>query len=217
MTTPLTTVLLWLTLLGSLAAAPEDQPEQVDIFYKQAEEQFRKHEYDESIKTCEKALELDPNHTKALNLLGSCLVHSRDFQTARRYFQRVQDLKPNQSTAFNIAELDFLSKDWKIAKTSFEELLKEKDLKENIMAVSRFKLMIIALQMDDMEALKQHYDFFKDERMNDELRYSQILIHIHREKPDKETAMRMMRHFQAGGKNGAAYVDSILEAYYIKD
>ena len=210
-------ILLSATLLSSLHAQEAPEITKADVHYTHASLLFADNKIEDAMEQCGKALELDPDHHKSLNLMGACLVNQRDFDTARRYFQRVQDVAPNLSAEFNIAELDFLSKHWKTAKKSFQDLLKQKDLKKTVANLSRFKLMIISLHLGDQASFDKHEQFFKDNMMRCEFEFSQLLKTVHNKKPKKEDAMRAMRHLSQMHGNAAIYIDSILEAYYIED
>lgn len=209
--------LLMLSLSFAIAAEPGPDIHAEKLF-KEAAEAFNTRELDESEKLCKRILEDHPNHSDANNLLGSILLHKREFKQAREFFAIAQKAEPNNSyIAFNIAEIDFVTKDWEKAKERFTDILDDKELKDSFKSVVQFKLITIAYQQNDIDAITKHHDVFKNANMEMELDYCAILKKIHNTKPNKKEAQKLWIPLRKKYKKSEPYVDSIIESYYMED
>jgi tetratricopeptide (TPR) repeat protein len=102
------------------------------------------------------------------NMMGSCYVEFRDFEKARQEFDKALALDPKLSAViFNIAELEFVTRQWKSAAEKMELTLKI--LPENDMPTRRlveFKLMLCQIALGkntEAEALAEKYDPVDDD------------------------------------------------------
>lgn len=121
----------------------------------------------ESIDEIEKARKIFDENAAAFNLLGSCYVEFRSFDKAMEYFKKAQAMEPeNMSVAFNIAEVAFVSKQWKLAHDSLNGLMKKIDAKQTaLLRLIEFKVMLCKIKLGQRdEALKmaEKYDYLDD-------------------------------------------------------
>ena len=213
-------IMLWIVaffaLIGiSHGAEPADDAENKKLS-KQALESYNTKDFDACTKLCEQILQNNPNHADALNILGTVRVQHRDFIGAKKFFTQSHKISPTYITEFNLAEMDFLAKDWAQAKKSFNQVLEYKEAPEHAQLVVRFKLVIIALHCKDDNLEKLHHEYFKTEKLDRELDFYNVLQDIHTKKLDEKTARALWLPHQKAYKDTEPYVDSLLEAYYIK-
>lgn len=185
-----------------------------DLFQK-SEAAFKGRDFKTSKELCEQVIERDPGHAAAINLIGRLLVQDREFVRAKKYFAMAHRIKPGSGTSFNLAEMDFLARDWLRAEEGFGLLLEREDAKEQIKALARFKLMIIALKRQDLKSLEMHRGFFEAAGMQQELDFHGVLLAVHDGKIDEKAARDLWKPLQRKHKGAAVYVDSLLEAYFI--
>lgn len=102
-----------------------------------------------------------------LNLKGSCYVEFRDFERARTIYKEALELEPDSSTVhFNLAEIDFCTKNWQASHDGFTKLLGQ--IKEDQLAMRRlieFKILLCKLkldQVDEARTLADKYGFMDD-------------------------------------------------------
>lgn len=176
---------------------------------------FNGRDFKASKELCRQVIERDPAHAGAINLMGSLLVQDRDFVRAKKYFAMAHRLKPGFETSFNLAEMDFLARNWPRAEEGFGLLLEREDASEPIKAVARFKLMIIALKRQDLKSLEMHRGFFEAAGMQQELDFHEVLLAVHNDEIDEEAARELWVPLQRKHKGAASYIDSLLEAYFM--
>jgi tetratricopeptide (TPR) repeat protein len=170
----------------------------------------------------EKVDELDkifPNHPAALNIKGACYVEIRAFKKANAIFEEILKVSPgNTNVQFNLAEVDFVTKNWQSAHARFTKLIPL--LPSNNKAMIRlceFKLMLCQLKTDRVKeaiALKDKYDTWDDSPF---YYYSRAAILYNEE--DKEGADKMLSNARfVWRKNDAlsAWQDTLIEFGYIR-
>jgi len=107
------------------------------------------------------------DHEALMNLKGSCYVEFRDFDRARAIYNEALKLNPESTTVrFNIAEIDFCTKDWQKCHDRFTQLLA--DMPKDQIAMIRlveFKILLCKLkigQVDEARKLTDKHDFLDD-------------------------------------------------------
>ena len=127
--------------------------------------------------------ENDPN---GYNLKGACHVELRDFDQGRAAFERAYELqkpalegieglgkeerlarlKSINSILFNLAEMDFVTKNWQACHDSFEKLLAQFNPKDEAMTrLLEFKLLLCKLkigQVEEARKMADKYDYLDD-------------------------------------------------------
>jgi len=102
-----------------------------------------------------------------LNLKGSCFVEFRDFERARTIYNEALKLSPESTTVrFNIAEIDFCTKNWQKGHDGFTGLLDDIDKEQVAMQrLIEFKILLCKLQIgqvDEARKLTDKHGFLDD-------------------------------------------------------
>ena len=128
---------------------------------------FREKRIFETLDALDKAEKIFADSPEIHNLRGSAFVEMRAFDKALAEFEKARSFsKDNPSIDFNIAEVYFVTKQWKKSVDLFEKILKQ--LPAENTALSRlveFKILLgkKKLGMDDeVTILAEKYDFLDD-------------------------------------------------------
>ena len=121
----------------------------------------------ETIASLEKAAKIFPDSPEFYNLRGSCLVEMRSFDKALVDFEKARSFSPdNVSIDFNIAEVYFVTKQWKKCADLFDKVLRA--VPAGNVALSRlieFKILLCKVKLglkNDVVILSEKYDFLDD-------------------------------------------------------
>ena len=146
---------------------PEEKRNEFVQHMQQASKLFAEKRIFETLEELSKAEAIYPDSAALVNIQGSCYVEFRDFERARKTFQRALKLAPDTpSIRFNIAEVDFCTKQWQQAHDSFSEILKQ--LPEEQTAMRRlveFKMLLCKLkigQVDEARKMVDNHGFMDD-------------------------------------------------------
>jgi len=172
--------------------------------------------------TLEAIDELDkifPNHPAALNIKGACYVELRAFEKADAVFKEVLRISPdNTNVQFNLAEVDFVTKNWESAYKRFKELIPRLPKKnKGMIRLCQFKLLLCQLKTNRVKeavALKDKFDIWDDSPF---YYYSRAAILYNQDK--KKEAEKMLRNARYVWKNDAAlapWQDTLIEYGYIR-
>ena len=170
----------------------------------------------------EKIDELDkifPNHPAALNIKGACYVEIRAFKKANAIFTEILRISPNNTNVlFNLAEVDFVTKNWQSAEARFEKIIPLLPSKNKAMIrLCEFKLLLCKLKLDkkdEAEALKNKYDAWDDSPF-----YYFSRASIAYDADDKIAAEKLLRNARYVWRNDAAlaaWQDTLIEFGYIR-
>lgn len=125
----------------------------------------------ETLEKAGEAKAIFENDPDLLTLLGACQVEFRNFDKAMEYFKKSDSLAPDRaSIIFNIAEVNFVTKDWAAAEVTLAKVLKlgTPDVAKGDIQMARlveFKLLLTKLKLgkkDEAKALSTKYDFLDD-------------------------------------------------------
>ena len=121
----------------------------------------------ETLGELEKASKIFQESPEIYNLRGSCFVEIRAFDKALADFKSAAELSPdNPSIKFNVAEVYFVTKEWKKATDLLEQVLK--DIPAENVALSRlieFKILLCKRKLGltaESQILTEKYDFLDD-------------------------------------------------------
>ncbi|MCP5534536.1 MAG: hypothetical protein H7A49_08805 [Akkermansiaceae bacterium] len=121
----------------------------------------------ETMEKLDEASKIFDQSPEVMNLRGSCFVEIRAFDKALAEFEDAAKLSnDNPSIEFNIAEVYFVTKEWKKALDLFEKVLTK--VPEQNAALSRlveFKVMLCKNKLgmkEDVDALADKYDYLDD-------------------------------------------------------
>ena len=170
----------------------------------------------------EKIDELDkifPNHPASLNIKGACYVEIRAFDKANVIFTELIRISPNNtSVLFNLAEVDFVTKNWASAEKLFTEILTLLPAEQKAMIrLCEFKLLLCQLKLGKKEeaiVLKDKYDVWDDSPF-----YYFSRAAIAYEADDKIGAEKHLRNVRFIWRNDAAlaaWQDTLIEFGYIR-
>lgn len=170
----------------------------------------------------EKIDELDkifPNHPAALNIKGACYVEIRAFDKANAIFTEILRSSPNNTNVlFNLAEVDFVTKNWESAEKRFEKIIPLLPAQNKAMIrLCEFKLLLCKLKLnkkDEAIALQDKYDSWDDSPF---YYFSRAAIAYDAE--DKTRAEKLLRNARFVWKNDAAlaaWQDTLIEFGYIR-
>lgn len=170
----------------------------------------------------EKIDELDkifPNHPAALNIKGACYVEIRAFDKANAIFTEILRISPkNTNVLFNLAEVDFVTKNWASAEKRFEKIIPLLAKQNKTMIrLCEFKLLLCKLKLDkraEALALKDKHDAWDDSPF-----YYFSRAAIAYDADDKIEAEKLLRNARYVWRNDgalAAWQDTLIEFGYIR-
>lgn len=219
---PAAELLQWQIDLSNL---PEDRRTEFARYVTKARELFQQKRIFETVEELNNAIAIFPDSPDVENMLGACQVEFRSFDKAMDHFSRANKLAPDQTTIlFNIAEVQFVSKDWAKAERSLAYILEKMNANGELvgqeMQMSRlieFKLMLSKIKlgkMDEAMTMAEKYDHLDDSPF---CYYSEAAIAYQNE--DELTAEAAMaragRVFRSPGAI-APWQDTMMEFGYVK-
>lgn len=146
---------------------PEERRNEFIKHLGEANRLFQQKRIFETLEEIEKAMKIFTDSPEVYNLRGSCFVEMRSFEKALADFQKaISYTKDNPSIEFNIAEVYFVTKEWKKSVDLFEKIMKVLP-PENI-ALGRlveFKILLCKKKLglkDEVTILAEKYDFLDD-------------------------------------------------------
>ena len=160
-----------------------------------------------------------PNHPAALNIKGACYVEIRAFKKANAIFRQVLEMSPNNTNVqFNLAEVDFVTKNWATAHDRFTKLIPLLPAQnKSMIRLCEFKLLLCQLKTDrakEAAALKGKHDAWDDSPF---FYYARAAILYNDD--DKLGAEKMLRNVRYVWRNDAAHAawkDTLIEFGYIR-
>ena len=158
-------------------------------------------------------------HPAALNLRGACYVEIRAFNKAYPLFEKILEINPgNINVAFNLAEIDFVTRKWESAHQRFSLVISKLPAKNKAMRrLCEFKLLLCKLKMNRIEeahAMRDKYDSWDDSPF---YYYSRAAILFHQ--GDKEAAEKLLldaRFIWASDAALSSWQDTMIEFGYVR-
>lgn len=150
---------------------PQEKRDEFQKKLAEAQRLFGQKRVFEAIDKANEAAAIFKNSPDLLNLQGAAQVEFRNFDKAMEFFKEADKLAPDQPNfIFNIAELNFVTKDWAAAETNLQKVITmtEKSTKPGDLQLSRlveFKLLLTKLKLgkkDEAAKLAKKYDFLDD-------------------------------------------------------
>jgi tetratricopeptide (TPR) repeat protein len=150
---------------------PEEKRNAYGTALAEAQRLFGEKRVFEAVEKAGAARAIFENDPTLLTLMGACQVEFRNFDKAMEYFKKADSLTPDQpSIIFNIAELNFVTKDWEAAETNLSKVIRlsEANVTKGDIQLSRlveFKLLLTKLKLgkkDEAAQLAKKYDFLDD-------------------------------------------------------
>lgn len=149
---------------------PKEKREEFQKKLAEAQRLFAQKRVFETIGKANEAAAIFKNHPDLQNLLGACQVEFRNFDKAMEHYKEADKLAPGQPTIlFNMAELNFVTKDWAAAEVNLGKVLSmTANSKGNNLQLSRlveFKLLLCKLKLGKKEEaakMAKKYDYLDD-------------------------------------------------------
>ena len=147
-------------------------PEQKRIDYikytSEANRLFGQKRIFEVLEQTDAARKIFDRNADILNMVASCYVEFRDFPKAREFYNKALDLAPKSNVIlFNIAELEFVTRNWKACLEKMKTVLPtipETGLQTRRIIELKMLLCHIALnQVEEAKALANKYDPLRDD------------------------------------------------------
>ena len=146
---------------------PEEKRKEFVKYFQEASRLFQQKRIFETLEEIDKAQKIFTESPELYNLRGSCYVEMRSFDKALVEFEKARVISPyDLSLKFNIAEVNFVTGEWKKSADLFEEVLKV--IPANSVAMARlteFKIMLCKKKLgltDEVMILSKKYDFMDD-------------------------------------------------------
>jgi tetratricopeptide (TPR) repeat protein len=176
----------------------------------------------EALDKAKEASAIFPDDPGLANLIGACHVEFRTFDKAMECFKKADALTPdNPEIIFNIAELNFVTKNWEEAERNLIRVLElvpaTNKAQFQLSRLTEFKLLLVKLKLNKAEeaaAMAKKYDYLDDSPYP---YYAEAAIHFFNGKEvEAEAAMaRGGRIFQSP-EAIAPWQDTMIEFGYVK-
>jgi len=149
-----------LTSKDKFSNLPEEKRTEFLQRLQEASKLFSQKRIFETLDELTKAEAIFPDSPELLNIRGSCFVEFRDFDSARRIFERALELSPDSATVlFNIAEVDFCARDWTKAEKEFIALMPKLVAEQSAMKnLVEFKILLCKLRTNQPEEARKMVD-----------------------------------------------------------
>ena len=200
---------------------PEEKRTEHLQHVQKARELFQQKRIFETIDQLHEARAIFPDSPDVENLAGAAQVEFRAFDEAMEHFQRADELSPNNpNILFNIAEVYFVTKQWKKAEDLLVKVLASAEGDAGQLQLARlveFKLLLTKLklgQIDEARALAERHDDFDDTPYP---YYSRAAFHFENEN-FAEAEAELARAARIFGNPAilAPWHDTLMEYGYIK-
>lgn len=200
---------------------PKDQLTAYSRAFERSQELFKQKRIFECLTEIGKAEAIYDKNPSIKNLKGACYVEFRSFDKARSAFEEAAALtKDDLNVKFNIAEINFVTRNYETAAKQFQEIIDatpEKDRDQSMVALIRFKRFLSQLKLgqeDEARALLDEVDFLTD---NPLYYYGNAALHYHDGELAKaeEWLARGNRIF-ADNQILSPWQDTLIEFGYIK-
>lgn len=146
---------------------PEEERKSFVKLLTEAERLFQQKRIFECIDELEKAAKIFGDSPEIYNLRGSCFVEMRAFDKALAQYEKARSFtKENPSIDFNIAEMYFVTKEWKKCSDLLEKIFKTLPPQQTALGrLIEFKTLLCKKKLglkDEVAVLAEKYDFLDD-------------------------------------------------------
>ena len=160
---------------------PEEQRKAYVEHLTQAGNYFRQKRIFETIDEIHAAQQIIDNGANAINMLGACYVEFRDFDKAREAFERSLKLSPkNPSVLFNLAEIEFVTKNWSRCVERLDSVLA--NLPENANQMRElviYKKMLAHIKLGNLDKAKELSTTYTDNDDSPFYYYAKAALFFH--------------------------------------
>jgi tetratricopeptide (TPR) repeat protein len=146
---------------------PEEDRKSFVKLITESERLFQQKRIFECIEELDKASKIFVDSPEIYNLRGSCFVEMRAFDKALEQYEKARAFtKDNASIDFNIAEMYFVTKEWKKCSDLLEKILKTIPSQQAALGrLVEFKILLCKKKLgmkDVVAAMAEKYDFLDD-------------------------------------------------------
>jgi tetratricopeptide (TPR) repeat protein len=146
---------------------PEEKRKEFAQHYNEASRLFQQKRIFEAMDEIDKAQKVFPDSPEMYNLRGSCYIEMRAFDKSLIEFEKAQKLSPTESSIkFNMAEVYFVTGEWKKSLDIFGEIFETTSSNNVAMArLIEFKMMLCKKKLglkDEAMVMSKKYDFMDD-------------------------------------------------------
>jgi tetratricopeptide (TPR) repeat protein len=164
----------------------QDKRNEFAEIYQEASRLFQQKRIFETLEKLDAAERIFPDSAALLNLRGVALIEFRSFDKATAAFTRALEINPEMpGVKFNLAEIAFVTHDWKAAAERFEALIPQLSKDDTgLLRLIEYKILLSKLklgQVDDARKLATKYDFLDDSPF---YYYAQASLAYHDGKPE---------------------------------
>lgn len=146
---------------------PEEERKTFIKHLAESERLFQQKRIFECLDELEKAAKIFGDSPEIYNLRGSCFVEMRAFDKALAQYEKARSFsKENPSIDFNIAEMYFVTKEWKKCSDLLEKVLAALPPQNiGLARLVEFKILLCKKKLglkEEVTALSEKYDFLDD-------------------------------------------------------
>jgi tetratricopeptide (TPR) repeat protein len=136
---------------------PEDKRREFAVAYQEAARLFQQKRIFESLEKIQAAERIFPDSAALLNLKGIALIEFRSFDKASAAFSRALEITPDApGVLFNLAEISFVTHDWKAAVERFEALLPKLTVGDlPLVRLIHYKILLSELKLGRTDEARQ--------------------------------------------------------------
>lgn len=215
-------------IMQAFSNLPKEKRMEYQEHRAKAEQYFGQKRTFECLEEIYKGIKIFDQDAALWNLQGSCYVEFRSFEKAKESFRRSLALqKENTGVLFNLAEMDFVTKNWKGASAKFgslSEALKKKVQGEmegpllELHQLALFKKMLSEIKLGNLaeaEAIAKNNSEEWDDTPFTYYSKAALAYHADDQEAGNDWVMSAVRVF--GGMQGVAnWQDTLIEIGYIK-
>ncbi len=209
-----------LKIIQGFSNLPQEQRKEYAAQMTKAQNLFNQKRIFDTFQALDELDKIFPDHPASLNIRAAAYVEIRSFTKARALFEKALKITPNnQGLLFNIAEIDFVSKQWASAHDRFEKLvLNFPKGQKGMIRLCEFKLLLCKLKLkkvDEAKTLMNKYDEWDDSPF---YFYSKAALLYHADKKDEANQEIRNAHIVWGKtKVLVPWQDTLFEFGYIKN
>jgi tetratricopeptide (TPR) repeat protein len=209
-----------LTAPALLAADTNSEGEKINVLLAEAQSLQGRKRYIDAFAKLDEAEKLDPKRAEIYNIRGAIHLAQqvRDVKLAREQFEKARDLQPDAMPPyFNLAEVEFVRRDWPGVEVAFKDLLKRfPKLQQGIHHLVLFKVFIATVKQDKVadaeKFLAEHYTFMDD---TPAYYFAKAVLAKHAKRDQEGNDWLTKGQLIFKGDASHAYVDSLMEAGFI--
>jgi tetratricopeptide (TPR) repeat protein len=168
----------------------------------------------------DQARKIFDRNSNVFNMLGACYLEFRNFPKAREFYQKALALSPNSiAILFNIAELEFVTRNWQACLEKMTQLLPlipEQGLQTRRLIELKIMLCHISLgNTEEVKARANRYDPLTDD--SPYYYYAQACLrYMNNEVVKAEEYLQMANRVFANPAYITDWQDTLIEYGYIK-